>query len=51
MRAALRHEPGLPVVAYERRHLVAASHERIEDSAADVSSGSGQEDAHRGRIS
>ena len=51
MRPPLRDKAGLPVIADQRCHIVAAADQRIEDSAADVSRRSGQEDAHRGRIS
>ena len=39
------------VVAHERRHRVATSHERVEHRAADVACRAGQEDAHGERPS
>jgi hypothetical protein len=45
-RAARRDVGGLLVVAHERRHLVTAANERVENGAADVAGGAGEEDAH-----
>ena len=42
---------GLLIVAHERRDVVTAAHERVENSPADVSCRARQKDSHRGRIS
>ena len=41
----------LVVVAHERRHVVPAAHERVENGRTNVSSGAREENPHEGRIS
>src|SRR5882724_4195872 len=47
MRAARGDAPRFLVVADERRHIVAAAHERVEHRRTDVTGGACQEDPHR----
>src|SRR5712691_8635174 len=48
MPAATRDAPRLLAVAYERGDIVSGFHQRVENRAANVTGGAGQEDPHAG---
>ena len=51
MPATRRHASRFLIVAHERRHVVRAAHERVENGGADVACRASQKNSHRGRIS